>query len=103
MSQESGYRVYCHHGVNKVVSAEWVDAQSDQEAIALVEATYLNYDCELWGQTAGRQDRAVRHSFVLSVNPVRFVVEVVSDINRNPPVAGVTRVLNQLAAIERAA
>lgn len=48
MSQEPNYRVYCHDGVNKVISAEWVDARSDAEAIAFVEATYPHYDCELW-------------------------------------------------------
>lgn len=48
MSEERNYRVYCHDGVNKVVSAEWVDAQTDDEAIALVQARYSEYDCELW-------------------------------------------------------
>ena len=48
MSQHSNYRVYCHDGVNKVVSAEWVEAQSDEDAIALVQSKYHQYDCELW-------------------------------------------------------
>jgi hypothetical protein len=48
VSQEPNYRVYCYDGLNKVVSAEWVEAQSDQEAIALIEAKYPNYECELW-------------------------------------------------------
>ena len=47
-SEESNYRVYCHGGANKVVNAEWVDARSDEEAVAFVEATYPSYDCELW-------------------------------------------------------
>ena len=42
------YRVYCLDGVNKVVSAEWMDAGDDEEAIAAVRATYPEYDCELW-------------------------------------------------------
>ena len=48
MSQEPNYRVYCHDGANKVVSAEWVEAQSDQEAIAIIQAEYPKYGCELW-------------------------------------------------------
>lgn len=48
MSGDPNYRVYCHDGANKVVNAEWVDAQTDGDAIAFVKATYPSYDCELW-------------------------------------------------------
>ena len=50
MSQDPqpDYRVYCHDGVHKVVSAEWVDAATDDEAIAAIKLLYPTLDCELW-------------------------------------------------------
>jgi len=48
MSKSPNYRVYCHDGVNQTVSAEWVAASNDDEAITLVAANYSDYDCELW-------------------------------------------------------
>lgn len=50
MSQapSSNYRVYCHDRSAKIVNAEWVDASSDEEAIAAVRARYSHFQCEIW-------------------------------------------------------
>ena len=50
MSQDQPprYRVYTLDGVRKIVSAEWVDASSDEEAIARVQATCSGMQCEIW-------------------------------------------------------
>lgn len=50
MSQadQPNYRVYCHDGARKLVTAEWVEAASDEEAISAVRARYPGLHCELW-------------------------------------------------------
>jgi hypothetical protein len=45
---QPNYRVYCHDGVRKVVSAEWVAAANDEEAIAAVRILYPGLHCEIW-------------------------------------------------------
>jgi hypothetical protein len=42
------YRVYCYDQANKVVTADWLEAECDQEAIAKAEAAGFGTKCELW-------------------------------------------------------
>ena len=42
------YRVYCYDATDKVVTADWLDAASDEEAIARVEAMGFGTKCEIW-------------------------------------------------------
>ena len=42
------YRIYCYDGANKVVTADWIEAASDQEAIAKAEAAGFGSKCEIW-------------------------------------------------------
>jgi len=47
MSLET-YRYYCLDGVGRLHSAEWLEAESDKAAIALVEARHPATLCEIW-------------------------------------------------------
>jgi hypothetical protein len=42
------YRLYCLDGVDKVVSAEWVEAERDEAAISQAEELRRGRKCELW-------------------------------------------------------
>lgn len=42
------YRVYCYDAERMVVTAEFVTASSDEEAVALAEAADYGTKCELW-------------------------------------------------------
>jgi hypothetical protein len=42
------YRLYCLDGVGKITSAEWIDAKSDDEAIAITRAQKRLVACEIW-------------------------------------------------------
>ena len=42
------YRVYCYDAANKVVTSDFIDAASDEEAVALVEAQGFGTKCEIW-------------------------------------------------------
>lgn len=42
------YRVYCFDAAHKVVTADWLDAASDEEAIAKSEADGFGSKCEIW-------------------------------------------------------
>jgi hypothetical protein len=42
------YRLYCLDGSDKIVSAEWITAHSDDEAIVFARAKKLSIKCELW-------------------------------------------------------
>lgn len=44
----ASYRLYCLDGVDKVASAEWVEAQDDEAAIAAAEGIRGARTCELW-------------------------------------------------------
>ena len=44
----AGYRLYTLDGVNKVASAEWIEADDDQAAIEVAESLMDGHDCELW-------------------------------------------------------
>lgn len=50
MSQDQSprYRVYTLDGVRRIVSADWIDAATDEEAIAIVQATCGGLQCEIW-------------------------------------------------------
>jgi hypothetical protein len=42
------YRLYCFDHKRKISTAEWIKAESDQEAIAIAQSMNLSCDCELW-------------------------------------------------------
>ena len=42
------YRLYCLDGVNKITSAEWIDAKTDGDAIMIARSLKKSVDCELW-------------------------------------------------------
>jgi hypothetical protein len=44
----TGYRLYCLDGANKVASAEWIDADDDDDAIEIAKETHQGYQCEVW-------------------------------------------------------
>ena len=42
------YRVYCYDGAHKIVTAEWIQVASDEEAIGKALAGGLGTKCEIW-------------------------------------------------------
>jgi hypothetical protein len=42
------YRVYCFDGVKNIVSADWLEAVDDQDALAKAEAARYGTQCEVW-------------------------------------------------------
>jgi hypothetical protein len=42
------YRLYRFDAANMVVTADWIEAASDEEAIAKAEAACAAAKCELW-------------------------------------------------------
>jgi hypothetical protein len=42
------YRLYSLDGVNKVASGEWIEAESDQDAIEAAKAKFADGHCEIW-------------------------------------------------------
>ena len=42
------YRVYCYDAAHKVVTADWIEASSDEEAIAKAQAAGFASKCEIW-------------------------------------------------------
>lgn len=42
------YRLYCLDGVEKVVTAEWLEADDDTAALAAAEDMRGTRKCELW-------------------------------------------------------
>ena len=48
LSPSKTYRIYCYDGGNKVVTADWIEAASDEEAIARAVATGFGSKCEIW-------------------------------------------------------
>ena len=45
---EKSYRVYCYDATHKVVTADWLKAASDEEAIARAQASGFGSKCEIW-------------------------------------------------------
>jgi hypothetical protein len=44
----AGYRLYCLDGANKVASAEWIEADSDEAAIEVAKDMMNGQQWELW-------------------------------------------------------
>jgi hypothetical protein len=44
----AGYRLYCLDGVNKVASAEWIEADDDEAAIEVATQMLDGRVCEVW-------------------------------------------------------
>jgi len=44
----AGYRLYCLDGVNKVASADWIEADDDQAAIEVAKISNDGQLCEVW-------------------------------------------------------
>jgi hypothetical protein len=42
------YRLYCLNGERHIAHGEWIEADDDGHAIALVRAKRLGLNCELW-------------------------------------------------------
>lgn len=42
------YRVYCFDAAHKILTADWLKAASDEEAIAKAHAQGFGTKCELW-------------------------------------------------------
>ena len=42
------YRVYCYDSASKIVTADFIHASSDGEAIATAEAKGFGSKCEIW-------------------------------------------------------
>ena len=47
-AQVTDYRLYRINDLGKIGTAEWIDARSDDEALAMVRAKRLSVKCELW-------------------------------------------------------
>jgi len=47
-NDQSKYRVYSLDGAGEFLSAEWVDADCDESAIAAVQSSKPGSNCELW-------------------------------------------------------
>jgi hypothetical protein len=60
---QSKYRVYSLDDADKFLCAEWVDADSDESAIAAVQSSKPGAKCELWdGQRMVRKLLPIRLS-----------------------------------------
>ena len=42
------YRVYCFDSAHNVVTADFIEAASDEQAIAIAEASDFGSKCEIW-------------------------------------------------------
>ena len=42
------YKVYCIDGVEKIASADWLEADDDEAAAELVRERHGGFKCELW-------------------------------------------------------
>jgi hypothetical protein len=47
-SNQRTYRIYCFDRARTLVTAHWIDASSDAEAIARAEAKSPGCQCEVW-------------------------------------------------------
>jgi len=47
-NDQSKYRVYSLDGAGRFLSAEWVDTDCDESAIAAVQSSKSGSNCELW-------------------------------------------------------
>ena len=44
----SDYRLYYFDGSKHIETADWIEAKSDDEAIAIIRAKKLAVSCEIW-------------------------------------------------------
>jgi hypothetical protein len=42
------YKLYCLGADGKITAADWIDAQSDEEAVAIARGINKSVDCEIW-------------------------------------------------------
>lgn len=49
-NQVSAYRLYFTDGLNHIFKAEWIEAKSDEEAIAEAKLHEHPHSCELWNR-----------------------------------------------------
>ena len=42
------YKLYCLGNDGKITRADWIDAESDEKAIAIARAMEKSVDCEIW-------------------------------------------------------
>jgi hypothetical protein len=42
------YKLYCLDGDGKITRSDWIDAQSDDEAVEIARAMNKSVDCEIW-------------------------------------------------------
>ena len=47
-SSSPDYRLYCLGGDGKITAADWIDAESDESAIAIARDMKKSVDCEIW-------------------------------------------------------
>lgn len=47
----TGYRLYTLDGVNRVASAEWIEADDDEAAIVAAKDMMDGHDGELWSRS----------------------------------------------------
>jgi hypothetical protein len=42
------YRVYCYDGAGKVWVADWIEAATDEDALAEARTMHVGVKCEVW-------------------------------------------------------
>ena len=42
------YIVYCFNRAGRIHRSEWIDADSDEDALAKTRAMHLTHKCEVW-------------------------------------------------------
>ncbi len=47
-SDSPAYKLYCLGGDGKITGADWIDAECDEQAIAIARVTMKTADCEIW-------------------------------------------------------
>ena len=45
---QKAYRLYCFDGARKIVTADWIEAVSDEDAIARAETACFGPKWEIW-------------------------------------------------------
>ena len=53
------YRIYCFDGASRIVSADWLEAPSDEEAFSTAQRTMNCFRTEIWERECllGRHQR----------------------------------------------
>jgi hypothetical protein len=47
-SDQPDYKLYCLNDKGKITRSDWIDAESDDEAIGIARAMEKSVDCEIW-------------------------------------------------------